>query len=141
MKAERWSGVKNLKTRDGRDVRIDYISDGGGSYPIRGSIKVWTNTGFTWDSESWTPEGCCSIMLQTTGEKHPRDLVWPEEGLNPPKETICSTLIITSSGSLEIFEDGTVSLRGPNLAVNKSIRFSAADFKKIVAHYWLHTSK
>ena len=139
MKAEQWRGVKNLRTRDGHEVRIDTITESE-SYPISGAVKIanWESNKLEWVHETWTAEGCYSKALQAIGQSNDMDLVWPVSKEEAPM--ICSTLIITPSGSVEIFDNGTVSVRAPNFDKLPTICFNAADFKKIVAHYWLHNS-
>lgn len=58
---------KHVRTRDGREVKI-LMTDGGGSYPIIGAMKILSGSG--WAMERWDSDGRAII-----GVSDPRDLI------------------------------------------------------------------
>ena len=60
---------KQYRTRDGREVRI-YATDGGGEYPVHGSVFCADDS--EWTQESWSAQG---LWMGAASRDHRLDLI------------------------------------------------------------------
>ncbi len=98
-------GAQDLKTRDGRDVRI-YATGMPGRFPVHGSI----NDGDEWNVATWTDEGrCYSTVIR---KDMPSDIILEDD----PKPKL--VLWAANSGYLLVLPENAAKPSGGYERVN-----------------------